>query len=94
MPAEQHVAAHVEQGMLGTEARLDLAEGIFTDALQHLAALGDLFLRWIFPSFAADAAGTIEIQIEVLGIAHHEGIALLLGELDDIVGVEPVPIVW
>ena len=93
MLGQEHVAAHVEQGMLGTELRLEFALGVGPDVRKQFVAGGELLLRRVFPSLVADAAGAIEIQLEVLGVTHHQGVAFLLGELDDVVGVEPVPVV-
>ena len=91
MAPQHHVAAHVEQGVLRAELCLGLAQGIVADGLQVLLLLGDLLFRGIVPLILLLLLDghAVEILLQVLQVAHHQGVAFLASSLDHVVGTEP-----
>ena len=91
MAPQHHVASHVEQGMLRAELALGLAKGVGANGLK-IAFLGiDLLLGGVVPLVLLTLlnAHAIQILLQVLHIAYHQGIALLLGSFDHLFCVEP-----
>ena len=76
--------------MLGTQFCLDFAESIRLYLTQCLVTLGEFFLGGILPGVVPDTGAYVKVAFQVLDIADHQGIVLLLGSLDDLIGIEPV----
>ena len=90
MTAEHHVTAHEQQGVLGTQARLQLTLSVGSHGEQRLSALFQLLLRGVVPLFLPLLLGTIQITVQLLDVAHHQLVALPTGNLDGLVGIEPM----
>ena len=96
MLAEHHVTTHKEQAVLRTKLRVKLALSVCADGLQVALLGSNLLLRGIAPLvllilFHTDA---LEILLQVLHIADHQGITLLTGSFQHIVIMETPPLIF
>ena len=94
MIAQQHVRTHVQQAVLTAQTGAQFRVGIGTDGLQRRTALRQFLLGGIVPLVALHVAADIQVTRQLVDVALHEGVVLLLGHLGHLLLAEPKPVVF
>ena len=94
MITQQHVRTHIQQSVLTAQTRAQLRVGIGADSLQRRTALGQFLLGGIVPLVALHVVANLQVTRQLVDVALHEGVVLLLGHLRHLLLAEPKPVVF